>query len=62
MPAGREAVANGILLGPPTTESGKTTWRWAEDSPMAPYLATATNGEFLTEQLQRQRPLHVRRR
>jgi aminopeptidase N len=50
VPAGREAVANGILLGPPTTENGKTTWRWAEDSPMAPYLATATNGEFLTEQ------------
>jgi aminopeptidase N len=50
VPAGREAVANGILLGPPTTEDGKTTWRWAEDRPMAPYLATATNGEFLTEQ------------
>jgi aminopeptidase N len=50
VPAGREAVANGILQGPPTTVGGKTTWRWAEDSPMAPYLATATNGEFLTEQ------------
>jgi aminopeptidase N len=50
VPAGREAVANGILQGPPTTAGGKTTWRWAEDSPMAPYLATATNGEFLTEQ------------
>ena len=25
---------------------GKTTWRWREDSPMAPYLATATNGVF----------------
>jgi aminopeptidase N len=50
VPAGREAVANGNLLGPPTTDDGKTTWRWAEDSPMAPYLATATNGEFLTRQ------------
>jgi aminopeptidase N len=50
VPAGREAVANGILLGPPTTEAGKTTWHWAEGSPMAPYLATATNGEFLTEE------------
>jgi aminopeptidase N len=50
VPAGREAVANGTLLGAPTTVGGKTTWRWAEDSPMAPYLATATNGEFLTEQ------------
>jgi hypothetical protein len=26
--------------------SGRTTWRWSEDSPMAPYLATATNGVF----------------
>ena len=48
VPAGREAVANGQLISQ-TTEDGKTTWRWAEDSPMAPYLATATNGEFLTE-------------
>jgi aminopeptidase N len=50
VPAGREAIGNGVLLEPPTTENGKTTWRWAENSPMAPYLATATNGEFLTEQ------------
>ncbi len=50
VPAGREAVANGILQGAPTTAGGKTTWRWAEDSPMAPYLATATNGEFLTRE------------
>jgi aminopeptidase N len=49
VPAGREAVANGELLRPPVTRGGKTTWRWAENSPMAPYLATATNGEFLTE-------------
>jgi aminopeptidase N len=49
VPAGREAVANGRLLGTPITVGGKTTWRWAEDSLMAPYLATATNGEFLTE-------------
>ena len=48
VPAGRVAVANGRLISQ-TTEDGKTTWRWAEDSPMAPYLATATNGEFLTE-------------
>ena len=49
VPAGFEAVANGILQGPPVTAGGKTTWRWADDSPMAPYLATATNGQFQTE-------------
>ena len=49
VPATFEAVANGILQGLPVTAGGKTTWRWAEDSPMAPYLATATNGQFLTE-------------
>ena len=27
---------------------GRTTWRWLEDSPMASYLATATNGLFDT--------------
>ena len=49
MPAGREVIANGELVGDPVTAGGKTTWRWAEGSPMASYLATATNGEFLTE-------------
>ena len=48
VPAGKEAIANGILQGPPTTAGGETTWRWAEGRPMAPYLATATNGDFLT--------------
>ena len=36
---------NGRLLSKRTAD-GKTTWRWLEDSPMAPYLATATNGVF----------------
>jgi aminopeptidase N len=49
VPAGREAIANGELLRDPVTRGGRTIWRWAEDSPMAPYLATATNGEFLTD-------------
>ena len=31
---------------PSATTAGKTTWRWREDSPMATYLATATNGDF----------------
>jgi aminopeptidase N len=49
VPAGREVIANGELVGHPVTAGGKTTWRWAEGNPMAPYLATATNGEFLTQ-------------
>jgi aminopeptidase N len=48
VPAGLEAIANGELVSQ-TTANGKTTWRWAENSPMAPYLATATNGDFLTD-------------
>ena len=45
VPEGRTALANGRLLG--TTDNGDTvTWRWAESSPMVPYLATATNGVF----------------
>jgi aminopeptidase N len=49
VPAGREAIANGELVSRPVTRGGKTTWRWAESEPMAPYLATASNGEFLTQ-------------
>ena len=45
VPEGRTALANGRLLG--TTDNGDTvTWRWAESSPMVPYLTTATNGVF----------------
>ena len=49
VPAGREVIANGELVGHPVTAGGQTTWRWAEYNPMAPYLATATNGDFLTQ-------------
>jgi aminopeptidase N len=45
VPAGITALANGRLLSK-VTRHGRTTWRWAEDSPMATYLATATNGVF----------------
>jgi aminopeptidase N len=45
VPEGITAIANGRLLSN-KTKGGKTTWRWSEDSPMAPYLATATNGVF----------------
>ena len=47
VPEGSTAMANGRLLGQ-RTRGGRTTWRWYEDSPMAPYLATATNGPFET--------------
>ena len=39
------ALGNGRLISS-ATDGGKTTWRWREDSPMATYLATATNGDF----------------
>jgi aminopeptidase N len=45
VPEGITAIANGVLKGS-KTKDGETTWRWREDSPMAPYLATATNGVF----------------
>jgi aminopeptidase N len=48
VPAGRVAMANGELISQ-RTRNGSTTWSWREDAPMAPYLATATNGNFLTE-------------
>jgi aminopeptidase N len=47
VPEGKTAVANGVLLSR-RTRGGKTTWRWLERTPMAPYLATATNGSFET--------------
>jgi aminopeptidase N len=47
VPEGHTVMANGRLLGT-RTHDGKTTWRWFEDSPMASYLATATNGPFET--------------
>jgi aminopeptidase N len=45
VPDGITAIANGRLLSK-KTRHGETTWHWLEDSPMAPYLATATNGVF----------------
>ena len=45
VPAGITAIGNGRLISS-VTRRGRTTWRWREDSPMAPYLATATNGVF----------------
>ena len=45
VPQGKVALGNGRLLSS-VTRGGKTTWRWREDSPMASYLTTATNGDF----------------
>ena len=45
VPEGKVAIGNGRLLSS-VTDAGKTTWRWREDSPMASYLTTATNGDF----------------
>jgi aminopeptidase N len=45
VPEGRTALANGVLVSQ-TDIGDTTTWRWREDSPMVPYLSTATNGVF----------------
>jgi aminopeptidase N len=45
VPRGLKVLANGVLVSR-TTAGGKTTWRWSETDPMAPYLATATLGRF----------------
>jgi aminopeptidase N len=47
VPAGRVVISNGILLSR-RERAGKATWHWVERFPMAPYLATATNGFFET--------------
>jgi hypothetical protein len=45
VPAGLQAVSNGVLVSQ-TTRAGWTTWRWDEAAPMASYLATAMIGHF----------------
>ncbi|MET0761780.1 MAG: M1 family metallopeptidase [Thermoleophilaceae bacterium] len=47
VPAGITVMANGVLRSR-RDRRGRTTWRWLGRSPMAPYLATATNGRFET--------------
>jgi aminopeptidase N len=48
VPEGKTVMANGELISQ-HKRGGWTTWHWSEDSPMAPYLATATNGTFETD-------------
>jgi Peptidase family M1 domain/Peptidase M1 N-terminal domain len=45
VPAGIEAVSNGVLTGQ-QTNAGWTTWSWNAVEPMAPYLATMAIGQF----------------
>jgi aminopeptidase N len=45
VPAGLTVMANGVLVSHDTS-GGRTTWVWRETDPMAPYLATATLGNF----------------
>jgi aminopeptidase N len=45
VPAGNVAIGNGRLVSS-VTRGKETHWRWREDSPMATYLTTATNGDF----------------
>ena len=45
VPEGLTALGNGRLVST-STANGKTTWNWSQSVPMAPYLATASNGRF----------------
>ncbi|HWH01974.1 MAG TPA: M1 family metallopeptidase [Pilimelia sp.] len=45
VPEGLEALSNGVP-GKHTTTGGWTTWRWAERSPMASYVATLVVGQY----------------
>ncbi len=53
VPAGLEAVANGVLKDK-RTKHGWTTWTWDAKEPMASYLTTATIGQFELRAYQQQ--------
>ncbi|GGJ85176.1 peptidase [Pilimelia anulata] len=46
VPKGKTAIANGVPKGTEVGPDGWTTFRYAEESPMATYLTTATAGDF----------------
>jgi aminopeptidase N len=48
VPEGVEALSNGVPLER-STDDGWTTWRWAENAPMASYLATVVIGQYRVE-------------
>jgi aminopeptidase N len=46
VPAGKTAVANGVLAAEPVTSGGWTTWSWDAPDLQASYLSTASVGDF----------------
>src|SRR5262249_38624928 len=47
VPAGLQAISNGILLGGPEPAGpGLVRWRWQQSEPMAPYLAFLAIGDY----------------
>ena len=48
VPQGLTAVANGDLVGSPSTAGGRTTFVWHNGEPMSTYLTTVTVGVFQT--------------
>ncbi len=57
VPAGLTAVSNGVPGGK-TSSGGWTTWKWAENTPMASYLSTVAIGKFrLTQGEHKGRPV-----
>jgi aminopeptidase N len=58
VPVGLTAVSNGVPDGRTAPEDGWRTWRWAERTPMASYLATLAIGDYrLHRSEHRGRPL-----
>ncbi|MFF5217204.1 M1 family metallopeptidase [Micromonospora sp. NPDC000442] len=57
VPDGLTAISNGVPGGKTSTD-GWTTWRWAENTPMASYLSMVTIGKFrITEGSHKGRPV-----
>jgi aminopeptidase N len=46
VPGSVTVIGSGRLVSDAANASGTHTWSWREDSPMASYLVTATNGAF----------------
>jgi aminopeptidase N len=53
VPHGKQVVANGLPVGRPSTRAGWTTYRYAESSPMASYLATVDIGDYTISRFHR---------
>jgi aminopeptidase N len=51
VPEGLQVVANGELVGE-TVSEGRSIWEWVADDPMAPYLATASVGNFTVDSVE----------